>query len=89
MSGILLNYPLKANSVADDSESFYHVLALFALRFHLHSATGDHETIKDILNKYDSARFVNGFWVGSYDKIKDIKLESCLLRSLSRTRSLN
>ena len=64
MSGVLLNYPLKANTVADDIESFYHVLSLFALRFHHHKQTGSPDEIKDTLDKYDSSFYKQGMWAG-------------------------
>ncbi|GJE90344.1 fungal protein kinase-domain containing protein [Phanerochaete sordida] len=37
MSALLLKYPLKPNHLADDLESFLHVLELTAIRFHPHS----------------------------------------------------
>lgn len=39
MSGPLLVYPLKPHEVADDNESFIHVLEYCALRFHRHTMT--------------------------------------------------
>ena len=39
MSAVLLQYPLKPNELADDLESFAHVLTLLSLRFHPHTLT--------------------------------------------------
>ncbi|EKM50077.1 uncharacterized protein PHACADRAFT_188437 [Phanerochaete carnosa HHB-10118-sp] len=39
MSGPLLMCPLKPNHLFDDLESFVHVLEVFGMRFHLHSAS--------------------------------------------------
>ena len=61
--------------MSDDIESFYHILALFALRFHKHSLTGQPDEIKDILEgQYDKAVVRNGFWLGSHKKRNQIKL---------------
>ena len=74
LSGVLLKYPLKANTVADDIESFYHVLSLFALRFHKHEQTGLPDRIKKTLDLYDEAHYEEGFWVGSSWKTDRIQL---------------
>lgn len=75
MSGLLLQYPRKPNSVSDDLESFYHVLALFALRFHKHKQTGKPKNIKSILvADYDKVSMQDGYWVGSDRKSDNIKL---------------
>ena len=40
MSASSLAFPNKADEVADDLESFYHVLELCALQFHPHALSG-------------------------------------------------
>lgn len=55
--------------MADDIESFVHVLSLFALRFHRH--TKNSESIKSILKEhFDQATFNGGYWLGSDSKLE-------------------
>ena len=39
MSALSLRYPYKPNTLADDLESFIHVVTYLGLRFHRHSNT--------------------------------------------------
>lgn len=64
---MLLNCPLKANELADDLESFYHLLTLFALRFHDNDQKRPNET-KQVLESYDEYYYIHGYWVGGKRK---------------------
>ncbi|KAH8100081.1 hypothetical protein BXZ70DRAFT_203982 [Cristinia sonorae] len=67
MSAALLRFPLKPNEVADDIESFYHLLMLYALRFHRHGKTL--EELKAILEStYDISKYHAGYWLGGITK---------------------
>ncbi|KAH8100078.1 hypothetical protein BXZ70DRAFT_893972 [Cristinia sonorae] len=69
MSAALLRFPLKPNEVADDIESFYHLLMLYALRFHRHGICA-HE-LKGILELiYDVSEYHRGYWRGSTTKYR-------------------
>ncbi|THH27319.1 hypothetical protein EUX98_g6862 [Antrodiella citrinella] len=68
LSATLLNYPMKGNEVADDIESFYHVLMLFAMRYHKHKKSPDE--LKGTLLMLDTCTNINGFSVGSSDKLE-------------------
>lgn len=67
----MLNHPDKPCEVADDIESFFHLLSLFALRFH--KSELDPDGVRDLLNmKYDKNTLVNDFWQGSLKKYVDL-----------------
>ncbi|KAH8100113.1 hypothetical protein BXZ70DRAFT_206800 [Cristinia sonorae] len=69
LSAALLNYPLKPNELADDLEAFYHVLSLFALRYHDHGMSTD--DLKDILQSvFYAYKFDRGHWIGSAAKYR-------------------
>ena len=72
MSATLLNYPLKDNSVADDIESFYHLLVLFFLRFHAHEL-GSSELKSTLALFYDQRSEIKGYCVGSSAKLLSMK----------------
>ncbi|KAH8100115.1 hypothetical protein BXZ70DRAFT_1008623 [Cristinia sonorae] len=71
LSAALLNYPFKPYELADDLESFYHLLCLFALRYHNHGKTSF--SLRDILTTvYYASERRQGHWVGSeakYDRV--------------------
>ncbi|TCD60476.1 hypothetical protein EIP91_010024 [Steccherinum ochraceum] len=67
ISAMLLNYPLKANELADDLESFYHLLILFALRYHDNDQKRPNET-RQVLESYDEYYYIHGYWVGGRRK---------------------
>lgn len=71
MSAALLTYPQKSYEVADDIESFYHLLSLFALRFHRHKRSVS-ELGHILSSKYDGNKLVDGFWHGSTLKYDDM-----------------
>ncbi|TCD67815.1 hypothetical protein EIP91_011877, partial [Steccherinum ochraceum] len=72
ISAMLLNYPLRANQLADDLESFYHLLLLFALRFHRHDRSAP-TLIKEVLLVYDHHDFRHGYWVGGKTKFSNVR----------------
>ena len=49
MSGMALNYPRKPFELADDLESFIHVLCWLALRFHTHNLTYDPSQLETVV----------------------------------------
>ena len=60
-------YPKKVNQVADDIESFLHLLCIFALRFHRHNKMP--QELKGLLDStYDTCSFEHGYWVGGSGK---------------------
>lgn len=69
---MLLNYPLRANKLADDLESFYHLLLLFALRYHKHDHSAP-ASVKEVLLTYDQYDFRHGYWIGGKAKFSNVK----------------
>lgn len=67
---MLLNYPLKSNKLADDMESFYHLLVILALRYHDHNKNS--QEIKTILEEYDQCEYRYGYWVGGTTKLDNV-----------------
>lgn len=55
--------------MADDIESFFHVLSVFALRFHEHGR--DAKEVATALENYDKATYseATGSWIGSQGKL--------------------
>ncbi|TCD60022.1 hypothetical protein EIP91_010864, partial [Steccherinum ochraceum] len=70
ISAMLLNYPLKSNKLADDIESFYHLLIILALRYHDHNKSG--QEVKAILEDYDHCEYRYGYWVGGSTKLDNV-----------------
>ncbi|KAH8100064.1 hypothetical protein BXZ70DRAFT_1065138 [Cristinia sonorae] len=71
LSAALLRFPLKPNEVADDIESFYHLLMLYALRFHHHDVPI--QELKGILEfTYDFSEYHVGYWIGSTSKYRQM-----------------
>lgn len=71
MSAALLNYPLKGNEVSDDIESFYHILTLFAMRFHEHDLSP--AKLKEALEQYDNCEYVGEYCTGSKIKLLTVR----------------
>ncbi|KAL4245715.1 hypothetical protein ABKN59_001612 [Abortiporus biennis] len=72
VSSLLLYYPNKQHDLADDLESFVHIIYWFAIRFHHHGLTPVQIAMK-LSNIYLHAEKVNGFDIGSEDKITLMK----------------
>ncbi|KAH8100038.1 hypothetical protein BXZ70DRAFT_973311, partial [Cristinia sonorae] len=71
LSAALVNFLLKGNEVSDDIESFFHLLVLFALRFHCPHL--DTEDVKGVLTGvYDKSSIRKGFWIGSLSKLQSV-----------------
>ncbi|KAI0793364.1 hypothetical protein C8Q75DRAFT_731103 [Abortiporus biennis] len=70
-SAALLKYPTKQHDLADDLESFVHVLHWFCLRFHSHDMSGDPGSLAEVLsNIYFYARREEGYDLGGTEKFK-------------------
>ncbi|KAL4244569.1 hypothetical protein ABKN59_009941 [Abortiporus biennis] len=70
-SAALLKYPTKQHDLADDLESFVHVLHWFCLRFHSHDMSGDPGSLAEVLsNVYFYARREEGYDLGGTEKFK-------------------
>ncbi|KAI0793354.1 hypothetical protein C8Q75DRAFT_557147 [Abortiporus biennis] len=70
-SAALLKYPTKQHDLADDLESFVHVLHWFCLRFHSHDMSGDHYSLASELSKvYFGARREEGYDLGGEEKFR-------------------
>ena len=71
LSATLLNYPFKDNEVADDIESFLHLMILLTMRFHTTSTLSE---LKSALERYyDACTYVKGYCVGSEAKYTNMK----------------
>ena len=72
MSGVSLQYPYKPNDVADDLESFIHVVCFNALRFHQHNMTKitfANVVTEDVLRDINQKNERLAKWVaGMYDE---------------------
>ncbi|THH30018.1 hypothetical protein EUX98_g4181 [Antrodiella citrinella] len=82
LSATLLNFPKKPYELADDIESFLHLLCIFALRFHHHNL--DPVVLKVTLDDhYDVSWYQDGYCLGSYQKLSDVRggLLPCTLRT--------
>ncbi|KAI0785649.1 hypothetical protein C8Q75DRAFT_735507 [Abortiporus biennis] len=69
VSALLLYYPNKQHDLADDLESFVHIIYWFCIRFHHHDLTPD-EIAAELSTTYLHGHKVNGFDIGSKKKIK-------------------
>ncbi|KAL4254981.1 hypothetical protein ABKN59_003941 [Abortiporus biennis] len=68
VSAALLYYPSKHHELADDLESFIHVINWFCLRFH-HPELFPEDIIEGLSIVYFSIRNVNGYDLGSMKKL--------------------
>ncbi|KAH8100105.1 hypothetical protein BXZ70DRAFT_206066 [Cristinia sonorae] len=72
LSAALLNFPLKPYELADDIEAFYHLLCIYAYRFHSHKM--DAIDIGNIVDSvYDTCKIVQGYWLGSMVKYTNME----------------
>ncbi|KAL4247544.1 hypothetical protein ABKN59_007356 [Abortiporus biennis] len=70
-SAALLKYPTKQHDLADDLESFVHVLHWFCLRFHSHNMTGKSMSLARVLsNVYFDAYREEGYDLGGDEKFE-------------------
>ncbi|KAI0785643.1 hypothetical protein C8Q75DRAFT_809238 [Abortiporus biennis] len=69
VSASLLYYPNKQHNLADDLESFVHIIYWFCIRFHRHDLTAD-EIAAELSDTYLRTNQVNGFDIGSKKKIE-------------------
>ncbi|KAI0795553.1 hypothetical protein C8Q75DRAFT_730482 [Abortiporus biennis] len=70
-SAALLKYPTKQHDLADDLESFVHVLHWFCLRFHSHDMSENHYNLASVLARvYFDAHREEGYDLGGEEKFK-------------------
>ena len=55
MSALALNYPRKPSELADDLESFHHVLCWMGIRYHKHNLTGNLPELEPLIRTYYEA----------------------------------
>ncbi|KIP03572.1 hypothetical protein PHLGIDRAFT_15771 [Phlebiopsis gigantea 11061_1 CR5-6] len=79
MSATLCSFPRKPNELADDLESFVHVISLALLRFHENTLTFNFSIHREPLGShmglvYDPAHKTgDGYWVGSFLKMSSVR----------------
>ncbi|KAH8100024.1 hypothetical protein BXZ70DRAFT_939991 [Cristinia sonorae] len=71
LSAALLNFPLKPHELADDIEAFYHLLCLYAYRFH--SPMSELNVANIVKTVYDTCEIVQGYWLGSMVKYTNME----------------
>ncbi|KAL4244010.1 hypothetical protein ABKN59_010680 [Abortiporus biennis] len=72
VSALLLYYPNKQHDLADDLESFVHIIYWFCIRFHDHGLTAA-QIARKLSAIYLYAEELNGFDIGSDEKIALMK----------------
>ncbi|KAI0785636.1 hypothetical protein C8Q75DRAFT_323905 [Abortiporus biennis] len=72
VSALLLYYPTKQHELADDLESFIHVIHRFCIRFHEHDLLPE-DIAEKLSTVYFSTRKINGYDVGTNNKLNHMR----------------
>ena len=88
MSATLVEYPRKPNELADDIESFVYVITLAILRFHRTSLEDKTLSAHISMTYHNALRTPDGYYVGSKEKLKNIRAGNPGFEMLESTSSL-